>query len=197
MRRPSVGLFGFSNGLGSFSRFTFGVFLFLGSNFSLLLVLLQLLLHVCNGIRVKLSLNLVGGVNDVEILEEFIKIHHRQFEIIHAHIPIIIKIESHPSSLDVDLDGRVGLVHVLRDAFLLLGDHLDVAGDLFRVVIVKEEHVLHEGPQAAVELGEKLLSMHFHDCEFVIKLDHGVNSLVEGERLDGLHSLLAVEDTDV
>lgn len=131
-------------------------------------IFLQFLLHVSNSIGIEFAFNLICCVNDVKFFQEIVKTDHWHFEVIKTYTSIIIKIESHPLSLNINLDTLIGFVNIFYNLWLFLSNNIDIASDSFGGIIVHEEHVLYDWSQFLINHCVELSSMLLHDREFII-----------------------------
>ena len=66
----------------------------------IVLDLVQLVLHVGDGVSVKLGLDLSALLKDVEVAKELVKAKNTLLEVIHAHTAVRVEVKPHPSAVD-------------------------------------------------------------------------------------------------
>ena len=125
---------------------------------------LQVLLHVLDGLIIKLALDLSGFAQVVVIDQEFIEFMDAFLEVVDVDLPVVVEVESHPIVLDDDLRVFVVFVGVLHDLLLVLLDDLEHVADQMVGLVVDHvefdfERIVHLVHQVLVHYDRSFLHL--------------------------------------
>jgi len=133
----------------------------------LLLIFLKFGLHVRNSVGVEFAFDCGGCFNYIEVSQEVIKLNHALFEVIDTYWTIIVKIESHPSSWNIDVNKTIGLSYIVLHLLLLGCNYVDVWGHRFGGGIIQKENMLDQRPELVIYKCEKILTMICNHSKFI------------------------------
>lgn len=92
--------------------------------------------------------------------------------------------------------GVFGL-NVFVDLLVLRGNYLDEACDFIGGLVVEEEHVLEKGLEFVVQVRVKLLPLLQDKGKLVLKIDSGINFLIDWQAPDLSHAFCCVMQADI
>lgn len=179
-------------------------YIFLGSTFNclclhllFLLVFFKFSLHVWNSICVELAFDCGCGFNDIEVSQEVVKWYHAFLKVINADWTIIIEIEPHPSSRNIDVTYCISLCNISLH-FLLLGcDHVDVRCDGLSGSVVQKENMLDQRSEFVINKCEKILSIICNHSKFVFKFELWIDRLIKWDAPNFIGSLSTIVNTNI
>ena len=84
-------------------------------------------------------LHLGGGLQIVELLEEFIELGQTLTQIVHTDRSVLVEIKTHPLVLHENLHIAVGLLHVLDYVVLSLNENLEQHAHVVACIVIEQD----------------------------------------------------------